>query len=148
MTMVSKYPLNNKIKERVYEIFLKTMANLKTPEEVGNFLEEFLTPTEKIMLAKRLSIAVLLAKNYDARSICKILKVSLNTVTNMNLWIKHNKGYLNQVAESLIREEQNEEFWNKVEYLAGRTTIPFTTGNWSTRRKNVEIQRIKKIKSF
>lgn len=148
MTMVSKHPLSKEVKDRVYEIFLQTLAELKTSIEVEDFLDQFLTPTEKIMLAKRLSIAFLLEKNYDARSISQILKVSTKTVSNVNLWIKHNKGGLYKAIQKLLEKKANEEFWNKIDYVIGRISIPMSRGNWSERRRNLEKEKFKSIKPF
>lgn len=64
MTQVSKYPVHRDVEKRMFEIFKTTISNLKHSEEIEDFLEDFLSPVEKIMLAKRLAIAVLLAKNY------------------------------------------------------------------------------------
>lgn len=146
--MVSKYPLEERVKKRVYEIFLQTLADLKSSKEIEGFLEEFLTPTEKIMLAKRLSIAVLLAKNYDARTISKTLKVSLTTITSINRWIKHQKGYFSRIVEEILRKEKSEEFQNNLTYKIGRAAIPLRTGDWSERRKKLEKARIEFQKPF
>ena len=143
MTQVSKYPLNLEEAKRVKEIFLITLAKLKTTEDVNAFLEEFLTPTENIMLAKRFSIAVLLVKGFDIRGISKTLKVSPTTVTYMNRWIKHNKGYLAKVVKEFLDKEANEEKWNKIGYEIGKATIPLTTSNWSERRRNLEKEKFK-----
>lgn len=148
MTMVSKYPLNKDIEARVYELFFNTLADLRTAGDISGFLEEFLTPTEKVMLAKRLSIAVLLAKEYDFRSVCKILKVGFNTVSNVNLWMKHHKGVLNKVIVKILNDEKNQEFWDKVEYFLGKIIVPMKGTNWSQRRKEVEIERVKRRKPF
>jgi len=148
MTMVSKYPLNQQVKERIFEIFLNTLAGLKTQNEVNNFLEQFLSPTEKVMLAKRLSIAVLLVKKYDIRSISKILKVSTKTVAGINIWIKHNKGGLYNTIQNMLEKEVNQKFWDDLFYQIGKSTISLTTGNWSERRRNLEKEKFKSIKPF
>lgn len=146
--MVSRYPLGQRVKERIYGIFLETLADLSTSKDVGDFLEQFLTPTERIMLAKRLSIAFLLAKDYDARMISRILKVSTTTVSTVNYWIKHNQGSLYHVIIRLLKKEKNEEFWGDLRYRIGKATIPLTTSNWSEKRKAIEQERAKHWEPF
>lgn len=83
MSQVSKKVLNPKITQRLFENFWEMLANIKNPNDIKIFLEDFLSPTEKIMLAKRMAIAILFSKNYDHRSIASILKVSTSTVNNI-----------------------------------------------------------------
>lgn len=148
MTMVSKYPLNKKVQDRVFEIFLNTISNLKNHNDIDSFLNEFLSPTEKIMLAKRLSIAVFLSKNYDIRSISQILKVSKNTVVKINLLIKHKKGFLSNLVEKINKDQKIKEFWEELEYNLSKATIPLTIGHWSNRRRNIEKDHSSKLKPF
>lgn len=147
MTMVSKYPLDKKIEKRIYEIFLKTIAGLRDPNGLNEFFDDFLTPTEKIMLAKRLSIAVLLAKNYDFRTICRILRVSLNTVADINLLMKHRGPGYKKVVEKILQSEKLEEFWANIDYYLGRFGVSLTS-NWKKTRQDIETKRIKSHKPF
>ncbi|PJE70037.1 hypothetical protein COU97_01860, partial [Candidatus Shapirobacteria bacterium CG10_big_fil_rev_8_21_14_0_10_48_15] len=80
MAQVSRLPLSEKIYQRIFEIFFQTAAEIRTKKAAEEFFNDLLTPTERIMLAKRLSIAVLLAKGYDYRSIREILHVSPPTI--------------------------------------------------------------------
>lgn len=80
MPQVSKKFLQKDIEKRMYQVFEKAIADLKKTEEIKDFIADILTPTERIMLSKRLAIAVLLAKGYDYRQIGDILKVSSTTV--------------------------------------------------------------------
>ena len=76
MPQVSKYPLRKEVFERVFELLLKTIADSHTQKEATQLIDDLLTPTEKIMLAKRLSIAVLLAKNYGANTIINLSNIN------------------------------------------------------------------------
>ena len=65
MTQVSRIRLPKAVEDQMHGALRKALADLRTEEEVGEFLEDLLTPTEKIMLGKRLAIAILLDKGYD-----------------------------------------------------------------------------------
>lgn len=110
MTQLSKYPLEKSLEIRVHEILDDALASLTTREEIEQFLGDLLSPTEKLMLAKRLSIALLLEKGFDYREITKILKVSSSTIGAVAVWRKiRGRGY-KRVIDKLLQIEK----WNKV----------------------------------
>jgi len=124
MAQVSKYPLRKEIEERIFEVLLKTIADLKKPEEVDEFLEDFLSPVEKIMLAKRLAIVVLLGKGYDYRGIREILKVTPGTVSGVNLKLKYGGRGYKRVVEKLLQEEKIEKLFEKIDEVLFQTLPP------------------------
>ena len=91
MTQVSRFPLPNPLEKQMHTAIRKAFADLRTEDEVSAFLDDLLSPTEKIMLGKRLAIAILLDRGYDQRTIHTIMKTSLSTVNSVNFWLK-NKG--------------------------------------------------------
>ena len=114
MSQVSKRVLSKSIQERLFQNFWEIFAQIKKPKEVATFLEDFLSPTEKVMLAKRLTIAILFSKGYDHRSISSLLKVSTSTVNNISMFLKNNSpGY-----KLLIRKySQKESFKGLIQDL-------------------------------
>ena len=129
MAQVSKYPLKKEVEEKIFEILLKTIADLKKPEEVNEFLEDFLSPVEKIMLAKRLAIAILLAKGYDYRGIREVLKVTPGTVAGVNLKLKYGGRGYKRVVEKFLREEKIEKLFEKIDEALSQT-FPPKGKNW------------------
>ena len=69
MSQVSKYPVRKDVYEEIFETLLETIAGLTTKKDVSAFFNEFLTPTERIMFAKRLAVGLLIAKGYDYKDI-------------------------------------------------------------------------------
>ena len=147
MTQVSRYPVHKDVEKRIFAIFKKTIADLKNSEEIEDFLEDFLSPVEKIMLAKRLSIAVLLAKGYTYPSIKSMLRVTPATIASVSVNLKYSgKGYKN-VVEKILQDEKLDEFWQKMEDIL--STIPPSKGSdWSYWRGKYEKEKRKKIKPF
>lgn len=148
MTQISRRNVAKDIQERISEILLKTLIKLSNKSEVSLFVEEFLTPTEKIVLSKRLAIALLLIKGYDYNSICGILKVTPNTIARTAFWVNHKGKGFNTVLSKIIQDEKWEDFWNKVAYAAGRVTILQKGTNWSRRRGELEREYRKTKRSF
>lgn len=60
-----------------------TLAHLKQPTHIHEFLSDFLTPAEQLTLAKRLQIGQLLAQGTSYDLINKQLKVSTATISSV-----------------------------------------------------------------
>jgi len=147
MAQVSKYPISKEVEERIFEILSKTIADLRSFQEIDQFLEDFLSPVEKIMLAKRLSIAVLLAKGYDYEQIRKTLRVSPPTIAQVAISLKYaGKGY-KKVVEKILKEEKMEEFWQKVDDVIA-DLVPPKGKNWSYWRKERWQKKMARRKPF
>lgn len=114
---VSKNPLSPKISREIENSFWWILTNLQKEEEVKKFLNDFLSPTEKIMLIKRLAIAMLLLKGYTYRNIREILKVSYPTINHIQRWLaKGGKGY-KIVFEKLLSQGKLGEYFQNVDNL-------------------------------
>lgn len=115
MAQISKYPVHKDVEKRMFEIFKNTISSLKYSEDIEDFFEDFLSPVEKIMLAKRLAIAVLLAKNYTYPSIAKILRVTPSTIATVSLSLKYSgKGY-KRMVQKILSDDRKDQFWQKIE---------------------------------
>lgn len=110
-------PLPRALKEQMNSLFWRVLADLHSEDDIHDLLDDLLTPTEKVMLGKRLAIAFLLEKGYDQRTIHSIMKVSVSTVSQVNYWLKNQgKGY--RKAISMVRKaEKWQEFWQKLDGL-------------------------------
>ena len=144
MSQVSKYPLSKDIYDRIFEIFLKTLINVKDKNEGRNLLKDFFTPTERMMFAKRLGIALLLEKNYDYQTIRGILKVSSGTIASVNLARKYgNQGY-NKFIEKILKDEQITGFLEEI--VLKLVSLPASGTKGSGAWKQAEKELIKRKK--
>lgn len=115
MPQVSKYPLPRDIEKRLYSLLWETIADLNNPNKSEEFFNDLLTPTEKIMLAKRLAIAVMLVKGYDYLSIKSILKVSPTTIGTVSNWMKYSGNGYRKVVEKLLKKEKFENILENID---------------------------------
>lgn len=147
MTQVSKYPISDRIYQRILEIFLKSLVKIETKDEAQQFIKDFLSPVEQIMLAKRLAIAFLLEQNYEFREISKILRVSLTTIARVSLMRKIGGVGYQKIIHKLLNEEQLKKFLNNI---AENLTSLMSTGKGSTtwRYLNQELKNKKQSKPF
>lgn len=110
MTRVSQRPLRKDLEDRMFQIFRQSFADLKNEKDVFEFLEDLLSPAERIMLAKRLAVAVMLEKGWGYDQISSTLKVSTATVNS----IRQKKSLLgkgfNKVIENILKKEEITSF--------------------------------------
>lgn len=136
MSKVSRRLLDKELEDRIFEVFLKTIVNIKTVAEAKNFIEDLLSPTEKIMLVKRLAIAVLLTKGNTYEYIDHTLKVSRATIMNVSLWLKHGKSGYRKAVEKIIQTQNKEELLDKIEEILLRLSPPKRFGNAAFEKKS------------
>jgi len=105
MSQISGIRLEKETEERMYKIFWSSLAGLKKVEEVEVFFSELLTPTEKVMLAKRLAIATLLMRGHDYRSISFLLKVSFSTIFRVKALLEQSEGGYRRVIENMLKKQ-------------------------------------------
>lgn len=74
-------------KELLAEFFYY-LAEMKSAAEIGNALQDLLTPQELQMIAKRLRIAVALLAGKTYAEIGQELKVSAPTISRLNQWLQ------------------------------------------------------------
>jgi uncharacterized protein YerC len=146
MTQVSKVPLRKEIETRVFEIFLSSFAKANKKEEIDHYLQDLLSPTERIMLAKRISIAFLLDKGYDQRTVSRILKVSLTTVNRVSLRVQLGGDGFRKVIKAIALDEKKNNFWQKLDELID-DVVPQKGKNWSSSRKEQWVRKIKRKKA-
>src|SRR3989338_7673621 len=118
MTKVSRRHLDKELENYIFNIFIKSIADLDNQLDIKNFLDDLLSPTEKIMLIKRLAIAVLLTKGYTYDQIDHTLKVSRPTIMNVSYFLKHGKsGGYQKMANKVLNDQKKAAFFDKIEEI-------------------------------
>lgn len=111
MPQISKYPIRKDVANRIFEIFTKVLLATNKKDEAEQLILDFFTPTERIMLAKRLGISLLLEKGYNYQEIKNVLKVSTATIASVNTSRQYgNKGYKKLISKILLDESVNAFF--------------------------------------
>ena len=147
MAQVSRSPLAKDVGEKVIDIFLDTFAKIKNKDQAAKLLNDLLTPTEKIMLAKRLSIAYMLQKGYDYRTISQVLRVSTTTVARMSLTSKlAGEGFRTIIGMMLVYEKIDVFLSDLVEKVTG--AIPPKGRDWSKWRSERLLEEKKRRQPF
>lgn len=114
MSQVSKLPVKEEIYKNIFELFLTLFTKTFTHSHAENLLNELFTPTEKIVIAKRLGIAVLLKKGYNYNTIQQVLRVSKPTIAFINNQFKYQKNGLNYFTEEVIKDQKLSEYLDTI----------------------------------
>lgn len=104
MPRVSRTPLKPYIKRDIVNEFWYTLGKLNT-QEIYTLFKQVLTPTEIIMLAKRLAILRSLKEDTNYEDIRNIFKVTNGTISNMNAALMNLSPKGIKIIESMIKDE-------------------------------------------
>ncbi len=106
MPHISKQLLEKKRFLEIHRQLFKIITEISRSGKTKIILDELLTKTEKLMLAKRLAIIFMLDQKESMYAISNILKVSPSTVARMSLSYE-NGSYANIIEE--MRKQSS--FW-------------------------------------
>lgn len=81
MSQISRRNIDQKKSTRINELLFDLLLTMSDKQEVDRVLDEILTPTEKIMIAKRVTCFYLLIKKVPTHEIGDTLKLSTSTIT-------------------------------------------------------------------
>ena|SRR3972149_7632116 len=125
MPHVSKRIVDKKL-ERILLENLDLAFGKLSKEETKSFLYSLFSPTEKVMLAKRLGIIILLKQGYSPTQISSRLCVTLETVARTNVsYERKSKGYdiaLKKLLNEVIMKEFKKLLGKVAEYSIRATT--------------------------
>lgn len=108
MPKISKNKLDKAAYDFISGNLIAALANLGEKKDVASLLDSLFTQTERLMLAKRLAIAVLLERELSYKKISGLLKVSSVTIGFVrNSIMRNNEPYMclvRKIASSLSTE--------------------------------------------
>lgn len=115
MAKISNKKLQEETLVQIHKRLVKTLKKAGTSGNMGDVLDDLLTETEEIMIAKRLSIIFLLNEGMSMYAIHKHLGVSKNTVSYMK------ERFLQDGYDSLVtlfkKKKEREEMWSYLEII-------------------------------
>lgn len=146
MTMVSRYKLRPEVWDRIFNLFSESLLSIKNKNKFDLFLNDFLSPTEKIMLAKRFATAVLLAKGNNYEEIKRILHVTSATIAKMNIHIKYTEKGINETVQNVLRKDNTKAIWEEIQGLFDVPIkgLPLSEYNRKITKRQKDISRLEK----
>ena len=103
MPRVSPRPLKKEIEKEITANLDWTFSQLKSEPVAKDFLEDFLTAEERLMLAKRLAVIYLLKEGFSYGKIAEALKITPVTIGKIRLILRPVKPRTLDVLNRMIR---------------------------------------------
>jgi uncharacterized protein YerC len=106
MAKVKVYSIDSKEKYRIFGEFFEVITNLKNKKEAVDFLIGLFTPSEMLMVARRIQVAKMILKEDNYEIIRKNLKVSNQTINKVEHWICGDEEKNKFIAEKITQLEK------------------------------------------
>lgn len=132
MPHVSKNKLKKKTFLRIGTQLQEKIAKANSKSDINWFTEALLTPTEKIMMAKRLAIILMLEKGYPFWAIELTLKVTQQTIVRFWKKMKLRPDLFKFKTENRGVGPKPSNFWKNLEEMF--TILPPRGRQWEFMR--------------
>lgn len=133
MTQISKRYIPEEKLNRIFSLLFDLILSISDKKEAEDILSELLTPTERIMVAKRVACFYMLLKNVPNNQIADVIKLSTATVTYFKHYLE-NSRYISEYFSDKLVSEKIKNFLQDllVEYLYN---LPRKGSNWGENKK-------------
>lgn len=113
MGKVRTHLIDKKERYKIIGDFFEIVSNFRAKKEVIDFFVGLLTPSEALMMARRIQIARMLLeeKNYDA--IRRELKVGFSTITKTDQWLNNRGDEYSLWIKKCLRKIENRDIKTK-----------------------------------
>lgn len=142
MVQISRKKLDKDIETEMYKQFWKSLSEMRSPQESSEFFSDILTETEKVMLAKRFAVALLIVRGRTATEIRQAINVTYSTISSVSSWVKNAKPKTQDILKSLSSQKDWEAIHDRIEELIDKLP-PRYHSDWSKAGKE-KWKRIKK----
>lgn len=121
MPHISRIKLDKQAEAKLIESLELVLSKISSQESTHSFLMALLTPTERLMLAKRLAAVILIREGLSHQQISNTLHLTRMTISKLELYFEaRGKGY--EIAFKVLENEKlMKELKNFLFKLAGYT---------------------------
>lgn len=147
MPQVSKFMIRPEVWDRIFGMFLDSFLFAKDRNKLNGYVQSIFTPIERIMFAKRFAACILLTKGHDYRSVAKILRMSLTTISKMNFKLKYEGEGLMPIIEDTLRKQARSVVKEEIKDLFDLPTKGSLKSPERAKRILKRREKIERIKS-
>lgn len=143
MAQVSSQYIKPEIKDKLQSLLVSCISRCSQVSLAVDFVEDLLTNTEKIMISKRIGVALMLLKRVGAREISEKLKVSFPTIYRVKTWLDFKGSGYRTLLESILKEDEAKQRAHQTA-LEETESSPLWFGktNWKAKRRQ-QWERVK-----
>jgi uncharacterized protein YerC len=110
---MSKYKVSDDVLDKIFNLFIEVIGRSKNKTHIYTTMFDILSPIERLMLAKRITIMYLVRKGIDYDIICRTLKVSSSTVSKYVFLLERSKG-IKSTLDILINDDHMVLFFKEL----------------------------------
>ena len=115
MPRASRHTLPKETLKEIQDHFFELISSLTNELQISEFLQDFLTKEEKLMLSKRLMLYMMLKRNLHHATIQQTLQISYETVRTHAQQFADKNNVFQAILEKLSAKEKTKELWSKME---------------------------------
>jgi uncharacterized protein YerC len=147
MTQKSNHPNSQIIEGKLFNLFIDSIRGTRSSKGTIEFINDLLTPMEKVMLSKRLAIALLIIDgNYTYEEIHRRLRVSRGTISKIAMTLAlQGDGFRKQINKISRKKEMKNSIEELFEII---TFVPPKGTNWSEWRKTRYAAKRRRLDPF
>ncbi|MBI2625536.1 hypothetical protein HY442_01520 [Candidatus Parcubacteria bacterium] len=135
MAQISRFRLSARVQEELVDTFLESLIRIDNKHFARCVLNDLFTPTEKIMIGKRILVAILLLQGYSYSDIIRSVKVAPATINGIKTTLSKSgegfralflvlQGTLADRAARYRREERQEIMADRIGRLLSVLRLP------------------------
>lgn len=132
----------DKVKQEAMDGLIRILSDIHDYAFLQKFLNDLLTPTEKIMLSKRLMASVLLQRGYSYGAVCRALKLSRATVSIIQRDLARGGEGYRAVFQKFFQQSRGARSAGVIERFLQAITLPVKGSSSSMRRWKRSLRRL------
>lgn len=146
MSQISRRFIKPAVLEKIRLLLLDCIVRCRDQEITAAFIDALLTNTEKIVIAKRIAIALMILKGRTSEEIQSTLKVSGQTVWTVGGWLRTRGAGFHKLLEDVMKSDERQEGEHK-DALDDTKSSPIWFGptSWKTKRET-QWKRVRKTR--
>ena len=129
MARVSKIKLDKSLENEIFKQFWYSLGQINNLDKSSDFFSDLLSVTEKLMLAKRFAIAVLLTRGKPTTDIHKTIHVSYTAIGSVSAWIKNARPETKKLLSRISSDKNWELVIDMIDELLDRIS-PRRHSDW------------------
>ncbi len=144
MVHLSRFPVDNRKLIKVFNLLFTIINSTNDQNEFLFLIKDIISPSEQIMIAKRIAIVYLLMKGVNSRDIVEYLKVSKSTISKFSLLFYKKDTALISTIKQLLKKENISNFFDDL--ISDLFTQPgIKIGHWQRYWEHKKRQEERKM---
>ncbi len=117
MARVSKVIIDKNLEKEIFSQFWNSLAKINDSGKTSEFFSDLLSETEKLMLAKRFTTAILIVRGRSATEIRNAIHLSYSTIGTVAAWVKNGKPTTKGILNKISTEKNWESVLDKIDEI-------------------------------